>query len=511
VAESLRLPDAVQSLPAVIAWWAAQTPDAPALQTLDRPPLTYRTLHDRMSHGAHRLRGLGIAREDRVALILGDGLDATVALLAVMGAATAAPFGLIHTPAELERDLGRLGARLLVVDPDRAPAAAAVAAGLGLPVVTLPRLGPEDSGEQCTGPSPSGESVDPAAVMLIAHTSGTTALPKRVPVTHRMQLAAARARNARREIGPYDTGLLLAPIASVMFLTSLITMLAAGGSAVVLPALGPAAALRANHHLRPTWMQAGLPLFGAMLQALPRHPELAWNPRLRLVTWGGAGADRSLADRLSTAFGVPSDGTYGLSEASAVALPGRPGTNKLDSVGEAAACEIRIVGDDGRVLPAGERGEIVVRGPSLFAGYLDDPETTAAAFTPDGWFRTGDLGHLDAAGALFVAGRVKDQINRGGAKIAPAEVEAVLLAHPAIADAAVFAVPDPALGEEAVAAVVLRPGTTATPRELRAWMLDRLATTKAPRRIWFVSALPRTETGKVRRAELRRLWGEREA
>ena len=153
-------------------------------------------------------------------------------------------------------------------------------------------------------------------------------------------------------------------------------------------------------------------------------------------------------------------------------------------------------------VPAGVAGAIVARGPTVMDGYLDDPEANRAAFTPDGWFRTGDLGYLDEDGFLFITGRAKEQINRGGEQISPAEIDRVLSEHPAVAEAAAFAVPDALLGEEVVAAVVVRPGQEATARELRRWLFDRLALSRAPRRIWFVATLPRTATGKVQRALL---------
>ena len=504
------LADTIQTLPGAIGWWAERTPEAPALQTLDRPTVTYRDLHRAIRRGAARLSRFGIEREDRIAVVLGDGLDPVVALLTAMSAAGAAPLSVSQTPRELERDLRRLNARLIIVDPDRTPDLAELASVLGTPVLTVSHLtnAYPESGADWETTSFSDLDVDPDATMLIAHTSGTTALPKRVPITHRMQLAAARARNSRREFGPDDAGLLLAPIASVMFLTNLITMLVSGGNSIVFPGLAPLPALRAFRDLQPTWVLAGLPLYNAMLQALERDTnlDLDANTRLRFVSWGGAGADPAFVERLTLAFGVCPDSTYGLSEASAVAVPGRAGQQSPRSVGRAAACAIRITGDDGQELGAGERGYIEIRGPSLFTGYLDDPEATAAAFTADGWFRTGDLGHLDSSGALFLGGRITEQINRGGVKIAPAEVESILLAHPAVIDAAVFAVPDAVLGEEAVAAVVLEPGRDASARDLRAWMLDRLTIAKSPRRIWFVTALPRTETGKVQRGELTRRW-----
>jgi acyl-CoA synthetase (AMP-forming)/AMP-acid ligase II len=150
----------------------------------------------------------------------------------------------------------------------------------------------------------------------------------------------------------------------------------------------------------------------------------------------------------------------------------------------------------------------VVRGPAVFSGYLDDPEANAAAFLPGGWFRTGDVGYLDEDGFLYLQGRTSEIINRGGENIAPAEIDRVLQSHPAVEEGAVFGVPDARFGEDLVAAVVIRPGMRVTPRTLRAWMLDRLSPSRLPRRIWMVEALPRTQTGKVQRRELARLWSE---
>jgi acyl-CoA synthetase (AMP-forming)/AMP-acid ligase II len=150
----------------------------------------------------------------------------------------------------------------------------------------------------------------------------------------------------------------------------------------------------------------------------------------------------------------------------------------------------------------------VVRGPAVFTGYLDDPAANAAAFTPDGWFRTGDIGYLDEDGFLYLQGRANEIINRGGENIAPAEVDRVLQSHPAVAEAAVFGVPDARFGEDLIAAVVIRAGMSVSPRELRAWMLDRLSPSKTPHRLWVIDAIPRTPTGKVQRGELARLWAE---
>ncbi|MGH2615554.1 MAG: class I adenylate-forming enzyme family protein [Thermomicrobiales bacterium] len=499
----------MQTILETIAIWAERTPDAAALLALDFPPLSYGALHGQMLTGMQRLRDLGIRQEDRIAVLLGDDLDDTVTLLTTMSAATAAPLSPSLTTAELSRDLRRLDARALVVGTGGDSGAVACARDLGLPIIPqrwlcVTPVGLAKGSDTIT----NADDPTPDDVMLIAHTSGTTSVPKRVPITHRMQFAAAEARNRLRGITHTDRCLLLAPGSTVMFLTNFVTMLVAGGSTVRVPHLDPLAALRANAELQPTWILATPPVYHGMLLALPSRPEFFWNPRLRLVNWGGAGADAGLVSQLERAFGAPCDSNYGMSEASAIAAPGAPGTARPGSVGVAAAGEIRVVGDAGQVLSAGETGEIVVRGPHVFGGYLDDPAATAAAFDDAGRFRTGDLGYLDSNGHLFLTGRANDRVNRGGMKIAPAEIEQVLLAQPALAEAVAFAVPDVHWGEDIVAAVALKPGKTVTARSLRSWLLDHLAPSKVPHRIWFLDEFPRTDTGKVQRHELARLWQE---
>jgi acyl-CoA synthetase (AMP-forming)/AMP-acid ligase II len=189
---------------------------------------------------------------------------------------------------------------------------------------------------------------------------------------------------------------------------------------------------------------------------------------------------------------------YISAEESPQTIPRKPGSVGLARPG----LEIVIRNPEGSPLPPSVTGEITVRGDRVFSGYLDDPEATAAGFHPGGWYRTGDLGHLDEEGYLFVTGRAREMINRGGEKIVPHEIDDVLRAHPAVADAAAFGLPQARLGEEVAAAVVLREPGSLNERALRRWVAGRLSLHKVPRRIWFVPELPRTGSSKVQRGVL---------
>jgi acyl-CoA synthetase (AMP-forming)/AMP-acid ligase II len=212
--------------------------------------------------------------------------------------------------------------------------------------------------------------------------------------------------------------------------------------------------------------------------------------------------------RAEALWGVPVLAGYGTTETlGLIASEESPDTipRKRGSVGVVwPGLEVAIRTADGEPLPLGSVGEITVRGPTVFSGYLGDPEATAAAFFPGRWYRTGDYGYLDDDGYLFVTGRLREMINRGGEKIAPTEVDGVLRAHPAVADAATFALPDARLGEEIAAAVVLHEKGALSERELRRWVARRVSPHKIPRHIWVVEALPRTGSGKVQRGELSR-------
>jgi acyl-CoA synthetase (AMP-forming)/AMP-acid ligase II len=285
-----------------------------------------------------------------------------------------------------------------------------------------------------------------------------------------------------------------------------------GGCCVVALELDPSAFPHWLAEHRPTWMvTTPTELHVIHEAAIAAGIEAVAGPasRLRLVMVGAQPMMPDTVERAERSLGAMVLERYGMTEATYVAWSGPEAIDhRRGSCGRPLAAAVRIVDDAGHDTPPGNIGEIVIRGPTLFPGYLDDPGANAAAFLPEGWFRTGDLGYVDDDAFLYLAGRVKEQINRGGDKIAPAEVDGVLSSHPAVAEAAAFGVTDRRLGEDVVAAVVLKPSATATARALRRWMLDRLTPYKVPRRIWFVSQLPRTPTGKVQRGVLARAWAE---
>jgi acyl-CoA synthetase (AMP-forming)/AMP-acid ligase II/aryl carrier-like protein len=284
---------------------------------------------------------------------------------------------------------------------------------------------------------------------------------------------------------------------------ALLASLAAGGSVVCTPGLVAGQFLVWLAAFRPTWYTAVPTLHQAVLAELAAAPAGAARGILRLARSSSASLPPAVARDLESAIGAPVIEAYGMTEAAhqiaSNPLPPRP--RKPGSVGLPAGPEIAIMDTDGRILPPGRPGEIVIRGSNVMSGYRANAEANRTAFA-NGWFRTGDEGVLDADGYLSITGRLKEMINRGGEKIAPREVDEALLEHPAVGQAVAFAVAHPTLGEDVAAAVVLKPGARATGSELREHLFGRLVEQKIPSRVVVVDAIPKGPTGKVQRIGL---------
>ena len=506
----LTLPDTLQTIPEGLAFWAERTPGAPAVRSVAGRGLTHGELGAAVARAAARLVSFGVRGDERIALSLHGGADACVVLIAAMAAGVAVPFNPAATGNELRRDLERLAPRLLVTDAPPEGVPHHVAATLGIPAVAIGDV------EADGGAAPSAADLPPASperIAAILHTSGTTGMPKRVPRSHRSFLAATRTVRHSSSLTPQDVALLVSGVCTNAGLRNTLFALLTGGSCVIAPRLDPAQFPDWLAAHRPTWTYLNASELNLILDAAARAGRATVagpGSRLRLIRAGSQAMTPGTAERAERSFRAPVFEGYGMSEASNIAKCG-PGLEdrRPGSCGRpmAESVTLRILDAEDADVAPGTPGAVVVRGPAVFSGYLDDPEANAAAFLPGGWFRTGDFGYLDEDGFLYLLGRSSEIINRGGENIAPAEVDRVLQTHPAVAEAAAFGVPDARYGEELVAAIVIRAGMRATPRELRAWMLDRLSPSKTPRRIWMTDALPRTPSGKVQRGELARRWG----
>ncbi len=480
-----------------------------------KAPLSYAALLDTVQAAAAALAAAGLGRHDRVAVVMPNAPAAVTTLLAVLACATAAPLSPALSAAELRFALTDLRVKAVVVPAGAGGPARAVAAERGIPVVETED--PHGTGAVVLKPTatdlPAPAGTTPAFAeagdtALVLHTSGTTARPKIMPLTQEAVCLSAGAVARVLGLSVDDRCLVLMPLFHVHGLIGcVLAVLASGGSLCCPRPFDPLRFVPWLSRFRPTWYSAVPSIHQAVLPFLARQGAPA---PLRLVRSCSAPLPPRLMAQVEAVLGVPVIEAYGMTEAahqvSSNPLP--PGERRPGSVGFAAGPRVAVMDPDGRtLLGPGRRGEVVIRGPGVMQGYEDAPEANAAAFA-DGWLRTGDEGVLDADGRLTLTGRFKEQINRGGQKVSPLEVDLALQDHAAVDQAVTFAVPDPLLGEEVAAAVVLRPGAEASARDLRRHCGDRLADYKVPRRICFVAEIPRGRTGKPLRRELARLLAD---
>ncbi len=492
------------------AFVSAASADAPAIGAPARPSLCYGALADQLTRTQAALNRLGVGRGDRVAIVLPNGPEMATAFLSVAASASAAPLNPGYTRDEFAFYLEDLRARIVFVEASSTSPVREAAAALSIPVVEIIYDGGDPAGSFSIGgysdsrPARSGwsEGTDEA---LVLHTSGTTSRPKLVPLSTANILASARNVAASLRLGPEDTGLSIMPLFHIHgLIASLLSSISAGAHVVCTPGFNALKFYQWFDETRPSWYTAVPTMHQAILARAARNPDSVAGARLRFVRSSSSSLPPPVMAELESTFGCPVIEAYGMTEAAhqMASNPLPPAPRKPGTVGIAAGPEVAIMDEASGTLRAeGEQGEIVIRGPNVFAGYEANPDANASAFT-DGWFRTGDLGSLDAGGYLTISGRLKEIINRGGEKIAPREVDDVLQAHPAVDQVVTFALPHDKLGETVAAVVVFREGLKASEGELKDFAAERLAAFKVPQTILFRDEIPKGATGKLQRIGL---------
>jgi acyl-CoA synthetase (AMP-forming)/AMP-acid ligase II len=476
----------------------------------DGAAIGYLELAARVETLAGRLAAAGVRRADRVAMALGNGPDFVQLILAInaLGAA-AAPLNPAYTFDELSFYLGDIAPRLLLL-PASLPNAERAAAAGGITTARVvegaggpPELSLEGSIVSAVAAHEQGAPDD---VALVLHTSGTTSRPKQVPLLQRNVTASARTIAAHYRLGTGDVSFCVMPLFHVHGLVaSTLATLAAGGSVVVPRRFTPHRFWAQARRFGATWVSAGPTLHQMILDKAGDEQAPA---TLRFTRSCSSALSPALLARAEDRYGVAMLEAYGMTEAShqMSSNPLPPAPHHAGSVGIPTGTEIGIVDRDRRFLPAGASGEVVIRGPGVTPGYANNPAANAEAFF-DGWFRTGDQGSM-RGGYLYLEGRLKEMIIRGGENISPAEVEAVLLAHPAVGEAVCFGVPDEKYGELPAVAVTLVGDADAA--ALVAHCKERLTAVKVPSKVYVLPAIPRTPTGKVQRRRMVDYLGERE-
>ncbi len=491
---------------------AEQNPEAAAILALNRSPLTYGALYQQVQKIEGWLNNLGVNRNERVAIVLPNGPEMAVAFLAVAAGATIAPLNPAYRAAEFDFYLSDLGAKALLIHAHLGDSPAReVARERRIPVIELlPEAGPAgcftlDGIRSHSGNSSEGlMSARPTDVALVLHTSGTTSRPKIVPLTQANLCASAHHIRTTLRLTSGDRCLSVMPLFHIHGLVAaILSSMAAGSSVACTPGFQVDQFFEWLAAFRPTWYTAVPTMHQAVLNRVEARPELVSEASLRFIRSSSSALSPQTMAGLERAFAAPVIEAYGMTEAAhqMTSNPLPPETRKPGTVGLAAGPEVAIMDAAGNLLPAGQPGEIVIRGPNVTLGYENNPAANQSSFTA-GWFRTGDQGVIDAEGYVSIVGRIKEMVNRGGEKIAPREIDEVFLDHPSVRQATAFAVPHPTLGEDLVVAVVLRENDRVTEPELRQFAFSRLADFKVPTRVVVVEEIPKGPTGKPQRIGL---------
>ncbi|MDY0107400.1 MAG: class I adenylate-forming enzyme family protein [Giesbergeria sp.] len=484
--------------------WLAEAPQQPFIHLQDGRSLSFADLGALTDAAEAELRALGVRPGDRV-LAVAENCPEHAALILACSRVGAWSCGVNArmAPGEVDAFAEKADARVLYFASSRSRAAAAHAARHVAVDSVLPGMQHGAvRGDATVEPPPLQDDV--AALIF---TSGTTGAPKGVMVTHEALIHFARVSAASRSLGPQDRCYAFVPMTHIFGLaTVLLTSLYAGAQLVLRPQFDPADLLDVLAHHGVTQLQGPPALFSRLLAHLQEQgiarPEA---PLLRYVYTGAGPLDLTLKQRVEAAFGQTLHHGYGLSEYAGSVHLTRQGEHRTDtSVGYAVEdAEVQVTDPaSGQPLPAGQRGELWMRGRGLMRGYFRDPRATQAVMREGGWYASGDLGELHADGALFVVGRLKEMIIRSGFNVYPAEVELALNQVPGVQRSAVVGRPAPDGNEEVIAFVELAPGACFDEAAARVWLREQLAPYKQPSHIAVVNELPTSHNGKVLKRRL---------
>src|SRR5262249_43513942 len=436
------------TLPHLLEHQAKHIPDAPAILAPGRVSLTFGRLYQHIDQTERALRAMGIGRHDRVAVVLPNGPEMAVASLAVETSAVCVPLNPAYGTDELDRYFADLRPHALITQAGIDSPSRRTAFSRGIRVIELSSMFDAEAGLFTLAADQGIPSADEPAgasdVAVLLLTSGTTARPKIVPLTHANICASACSSVKVLALTEADRTINILPLFHGHSLTNVVlASLAAGASVVCAPGCDVESFFAWLREFRQTWYSAVPTMHRAILAQAQHNGEQAAGYPLRFIRSSSAPLPPDVLTQMEQTFETVVIEGYGMTETASAHIacnPLPPGQRKPGSVGVPFDLDVAIMDEGGALLPRGQTGQVVVRGARVTGGYDGDPVTTEAAFAGD-WFKTGDLGFFDDDGYLFLAGRTLERINRGGEKIAPQEVEDVLLKHPAVAEAVAFAVP----------------------------------------------------------------------
>lgn len=499
---------------AAIQSQALAQPDAVALRFHGRTSLTYAGLVVAVQNVKNEIHSYGLGCQDRIAVVHPNGPELALIVLGILSCASCAPLNPKYTATEFEFYLADLNVKAVVVQEGLKSPIFAACERLNIPVIALAANAADPIGTLHFRPKGTSVQADTEFIQaqdlaLILHTSGTTSRPKVVPLTQHNLMCSAQNIAATLRLTPQDSCFNIMPLFHIHgMMAGLLAPLVSGGSVICSPGFAEDPFFVAQFYpwmiaLKPTWYTAVPTMHQAIITNAPRFPDIAAQCPLRFIRSSSASLAPQVMVSLESIFRAPVLEAYGMTEAAhqMASNPLPPDVHKPKSVGLAAGPKVAIMDTDGKILPVGCTGEIVIRGPNVMRAYENNEQANATAFY-GAWFRTGDEGVMDEQHYLFLTGRLKEMINRGGEKLSPREIDEVLMDHPAVLQAVTFAAPHPTLGEVPAAAIVLREGFDVDAKTIQMFAADQLAAFKIPNPIVFVTEIPKGPTGKLQRIGL---------
>jgi len=477
-----------------------QNPDHPAIESPGQQPLSYRDLRTQVHRVIKAINAMGFCRNDRIAIIMPGGPEAALLGIAVMAGFTHIPLNPQYKENEFQDIFRRLKVSAIIAQKNHGSEARKVALSRNIPVIEITpskdKAGIFEIDEGMTDKGNDARFAQPEDTAIILQTSGTTSIPKIVPLTQKQICNAVTGIFSLFNPADQVRSLHIVPHFHLLGIigTCLVPLLC-GGTVICTRDFIPPDFLFLLKQYRPTFYFAPPAYHQGILKELKKIPpaELK-NNSLRYIRSTSAPLPVQVRYELENLLGVPLYESYAMTETPLITLNM---SRKEGSVGIPIKVSLVILDGDGTRLGTFQNGEVAIRGDGVFSGYEDAPQENASSFT-NGWFRTGDVGYLDEEGYLYLTSRKKELINKGGEKISPAEIDTVLLTHPSVKQAMAFRVRDPVLGEDIAAMVVLE-NQNDLEEEIRRYLLDRLIPFKVPKRIYIVEEIPKGPTGKLLR------------
>ncbi|KAF7920361.1 uncharacterized protein EAE98_009054 [Botrytis deweyae] len=470
--------------------------------------ITYKQLTAEISSFQKKLAKLGVTPQAAVSIALPNTYEFIIAFLAASWQrGIAAPLNSAYKQEEFEFYIDDLSSAVALVPKDsfqkdgpavraarKYNAAIAECYWNGSEVV----LDVKDEGKLKGKGNQKVEQAQPDDVALVLHTSGTTGRPKAVPLTHRNLTTTMKNIQATYKLTPADRTMLVMPLFHVHgLLAGFLAPLMSGGSVIVPPKFSASEFWTDFITHKANWYTA----VPTIHQILLKNPPPTTKPNIRFIRSCSSPLSPTTFHALEETYNAPVLEAYAMTEAShqMTSNPLPPGKRQPGSVGIGQGVEVRILDGEGKEVPIGSEGEISIRGENVTKGYLNNEKANKESFTKEGFFRTGDQGKMDKDRYVFITGRIKELINKGGEKISPIELDNVLARHPAVSEAVSFAIPDEMYGQDVGVAIVLKPDQKLTASELKQWVADKVAKFKVPKQVYFSDVMPKTATGKIQR------------